>query len=88
LVWQGLTNREIARTVGSTEAGGEELLRDSFDTLGVWTRLELSNLGLPSWRLGGQGVGAVAGDSAFGSLAPPAGCRMEWEKAKGCKVLR
>jgi DNA-binding NarL/FixJ family response regulator len=41
-VWQGLTNREIARLIGTTEQVIKNYLRTTFDKLGVWTRLELA----------------------------------------------
>ncbi len=42
LVWEGLTNREIARTIGTTEQVVKNYLRNAFDKLGVWSRLELA----------------------------------------------
>lgn len=42
LVWQGLTNREISRLVGTTEQVIKNHLRSTFDKLGVWSRLELA----------------------------------------------
>jgi DNA-binding NarL/FixJ family response regulator len=42
LVWEGLTNREIARVVGTTEQVVKNYLRNIFDKLGVWSRLELA----------------------------------------------
>jgi DNA-binding NarL/FixJ family response regulator len=42
LVWQGLTNREIGRIVGTTEQVIKNHLRSTFDKLGVWSRLELA----------------------------------------------
>jgi DNA-binding NarL/FixJ family response regulator len=42
LVWEGLTNREIATLVGTTEQVIKNYLRDTFDKLGVWSRLELA----------------------------------------------
>jgi DNA-binding NarL/FixJ family response regulator len=41
-VWQGLTNREIAVLIGTTEQVIKNYLRTTFDKLGVWTRLELA----------------------------------------------
>jgi len=53
LVWQGLTNREIAGLVGTTEQVVKNYLRTTFDKLGVWSRLELAlyvaNHGGASW---------------------------------------
>jgi DNA-binding NarL/FixJ family response regulator len=42
LVWEGLTNREIARSIGTTEQVIKNYLRNTFDKLGVWSRLELA----------------------------------------------
>jgi DNA-binding NarL/FixJ family response regulator len=42
LVWEGLTNREIAAMVGTTEQVVKNYLRNTFDKLGVWSRLELA----------------------------------------------
>jgi DNA-binding NarL/FixJ family response regulator len=42
LVWQGLTNREIADNIGTTEQVVKNYLRSTFDKLGVWSRLELA----------------------------------------------
>jgi len=42
LVWEGMTNREIGRIVGTTEQVIKNHLRSIFDKLGVWSRLELA----------------------------------------------
>jgi len=42
LVWEGLTNREIAKLIGTTEQVVKNYLRTTFDKLGVWSRLELA----------------------------------------------
>jgi DNA-binding NarL/FixJ family response regulator len=42
LVWEGLTNREIAHIIGTTEQVVKNYLRNAFDKLGVWSRLELA----------------------------------------------
>lgn len=42
LVWQGLTNREIAQIIGTTEQVVKNYLRNTFDKLGVLSRLELA----------------------------------------------
>jgi DNA-binding NarL/FixJ family response regulator len=42
LVWEGLTNREIAQAIGTTEQVVKNYLRNTFDKLGVWSRLELA----------------------------------------------
>ena len=42
LVWEGMTNREIAKVIGTTEQVVKNYLRNIFDKLGVWSRLELA----------------------------------------------
>jgi DNA-binding NarL/FixJ family response regulator len=42
LVFEGLTNREIAKVIGTTEQVVKNYLRTAFDKLGVWSRLELA----------------------------------------------
>jgi DNA-binding NarL/FixJ family response regulator len=42
LVWEGLTNREIGRIIGTSEQVIKNHLRSTFDKLGVWSRLELA----------------------------------------------
>jgi DNA-binding CsgD family transcriptional regulator len=42
LVWKGQTNREIAAVIGTTEQVIKNYLRNTFDKLGVWSRLELA----------------------------------------------
>ena len=42
LVWEGLTNREISRILGTSEQVIKNHQRNTFDKLGVWSRLELA----------------------------------------------
>ena len=42
LVWEVLTNRDIAERLGTSEQVVKNYLRNTFDKLGVWTRLELA----------------------------------------------
>ena len=42
LVWEGLTNREIASALGTTEQVVKNYLRKVYDKLGVADRLELA----------------------------------------------
>ncbi len=42
LVWQGLTNKDIAGVLMTSEQVVKNYLRTAFDKLGVWTRLELA----------------------------------------------
>ena len=54
LVWEGMTNREIGQSIGTTEQVVKNYLRVIFDKLGVWSRLELAlyiaNHGGEGWR--------------------------------------
>lgn len=56
MVWQGLTNREIAKLLGTSEQVIKNHLRSTFDKLGVWSRLELAmyvaSHGGTSWPAG------------------------------------
>jgi hypothetical protein len=56
LVWEGQTNREIASTIGTTEQVVKNYLRNTFDKLGVWSRLELA---IYVARHGGDRAGAM-----------------------------
>lgn len=42
LVWEGLTNREIGNLMDTTEQVVKNHQRNTFDKLGVWSRLELA----------------------------------------------
>ena len=42
LVWEGMTNKQIAGLIGTTEQVVKNYLRTTFDKLGVWSRLELA----------------------------------------------
>jgi len=42
LVWHGLTNKEIAVTIHTSEQVVKNYLRSIFDKIGVWSRLELA----------------------------------------------
>ena len=42
LVWEGMTNREIGQTIGTTEQVVKNYLRKIYDKLGVSDRLELA----------------------------------------------
>ena len=66
LVWEGLTNREIGRLMGTSEQVIKNHLRSTFDKLGVWSRLKLamyvsSHGGRIGWRKrNDQSVGRAA----------------------------
>ena len=70
LVWEGLTNREIGRIIGTSEQVIKNHLRSTFDKLGVWSRLELAMYvacrGGKSWNAkpGGSAAGFSSAASA------------------------
>jgi len=70
MVWEGLTNREIGKIIGTSEQVIKNHLRSIFDKIGVWSRLELAmyvaSHGGKDWplqpeRLGAACTAAVAG---------------------------
>jgi DNA-binding CsgD family transcriptional regulator len=67
LVWEGLTNKDIAGVLGTSEQVVKNYLRTAFDKLGVWTRLELAlyvaNHGGANWhtQLGTAELSPTAG---------------------------
>jgi DNA-binding CsgD family transcriptional regulator len=71
LVWEGQTNREIAHVVGTTEQVIKNYLRNTFDKLGVWSRLELALYvaahGGAHWR----NPAAVPAESAIAEMPHP-----------------
>ena len=73
LVWEGLTNRDIAQRMGTTEQVVKNYLRSTFDKLGVWSRLELAlyvaGHGGVQWR---DSLDSAHGGT-LGSLATAAG---------------
>ena len=74
LVWQGLTNKDIARVLITSEQVVKNYLRTAFDKLGVWTRLELAlyvaSHGGANWHVQ---LGNGRPDLGNGLGAPPAG---------------
>ena len=69
LVWQGLTNKDIAGVLLTSEQVVKNYLRTAFDKLGVWTRLELAlyvaSHGGANWHMQlGNGLLPAAGWSA------------------------
>jgi DNA-binding NarL/FixJ family response regulator len=67
LVWEGLTNREIGRIVGTSEQVIKNHLRSIFDKLGVWSRLELAMYvaghGGKTWLDGDERTGPPLGQA-------------------------
>jgi len=78
LVWQGLTNKDIAQVLGTSEQVVKNYLRTTFDKLGVWTRLELAlyvaGHGGTAWHLQ-LGVDPVAAEASRNLELPPPGFR-------------
>jgi DNA-binding CsgD family transcriptional regulator len=72
LVWQGLTNKDIASVLATSEQVVKNYLRTTFDKLGVWTRLELA--------LYVAGHGGANWQREFGHVAVPAGTAEEWKQ--------
>jgi DNA-binding NarL/FixJ family response regulator len=70
LVWEGMTNREIAGIIGTTEQVVKNYLRTTFDKLGVWSRLELALY--VAGHGGNNWVGSLASASEGTSPAPAA----------------
>ena len=75
LVWQGLTNKDVAAVLRTSEQVVKNYLRTAFDKLGVWTRLELAlyvaGHGGANWHI------APAGESVTSVLPPPSSLRAE-----------
>jgi DNA-binding NarL/FixJ family response regulator len=75
LVWQGMTNRDIAAIIGTTEQVVKNYLRTTFDKVGVWSRLELALYiaahGGPHWveQLGLQPAAPPQRESAVAAFA-------------------
>ena len=71
-VWQGLTNPEISKLMGTTEAVIKHQLQSTFDKLGVWS---WRWMGPPNPRIsrsnGGQPVRTDFPARCFKSLQPP-----------------
>jgi DNA-binding NarL/FixJ family response regulator len=61
LVWEGLTNRQIGKIVGASEQVIKNHLRNAFDKLGVWSRLELA---MYVANHCGMGMGSASRDRA------------------------
>src|SRR5438445_3009158 len=95
LVWQGLTNREIALAIGTTEQVVKNYLRNTFDKLGVWSRPGAGYLRRCSRRLRVAGRNRRARQRcAPGSDGPPGlihGHQFHEElkrRVKRCKILQ
>ncbi len=73
LVWQGLTNKDIAGVLTTSEQVVKNYLRTAFDKLGVWTRLELA------LYVAGHGGANWHMQLGNGLLSPVA----EWSRALG-----
>src|SRR5271154_4479236 len=75
LVWEGQTNREIANVIGTTEQVIKNYLRNTFDKIGVWSRLELALYvaahGGARWRDPAAPLSPVAAASATAEIPQP-----------------
>ncbi|HZP16337.1 MAG TPA: helix-turn-helix transcriptional regulator [Terriglobales bacterium] len=76
LVWEGNTNPDIAVALGTTEQVIKNHLRNVFDKLGVWSRLELAlyvaSHGGAHWA-DTVGTGTRGRDLAAAASASPSG---------------
>jgi len=74
LVWEGLTNREIGKIMGTSEQVIKNHLRSAFDKLGVWSRLELAmyvaSHGGKNWPPQCARPLMPCGEEAVGQFAP------------------
>ncbi len=72
LVWQGLTNKDVAAVLRTSEQVVKNYLRTAFDKLGVWTRLELAlyvaGHGGANWHVP-PGNGLLAGSPMVSAAA-------------------
>ena len=76
LVWQGLTNRDVAVVLRTSEQVVKNYLRTAFDKLGVWTRLELAlyvaGHGGANWHVPpGNGLLPASSEPASAPLKAP-----------------
>jgi DNA-binding CsgD family transcriptional regulator len=72
LVWQGLTNKDVAAVLRTSEQVVKNYLRTAFDKLGVWTRLELAlyvaGHGGANWHVPpGNGLSPAASEPSIAS---------------------
>jgi two-component system, NarL family, nitrate/nitrite response regulator NarL len=65
LDWEGLTNRQIGKIVGTSEQVIKNHLHSAFDKLGVWSRLELA-----MYMASGGGNGRIPEASDRNSISP------------------
>jgi DNA-binding CsgD family transcriptional regulator len=86
LVWQGLTNKDIASVLGTSEQVVKNYLRTTFDKLGVWTRLELAlyvaSHGGANWRLEFRRELATPVTAAWSPAAAEGGAPLSGSAAK------
>lgn len=77
LVWEGMTNRDIASVLGTTEQVIKNYLRTTFDKLGVWSRLELAlyvaSHGGAEWKRAVQVAAVASSANAFPATLEEAG---------------
>ena len=89
LVWQGLTNKDIAKVLITSEQVVKNYLRTAFDKLGVWTRLELALYvaahGSSNWHLQ-LGNGLLSPSTNWGVGAVDQGSVSQSRVAAGLEV--
>jgi DNA-binding NarL/FixJ family response regulator len=77
LVWQGLTNRQIAKLINTSEQVVKNYLRTTFDKLGVWSRLELAlyvaSHGGDEWTSGVHPTSEISTVEVFGKAGSAVG---------------
>src|SRR5271170_3931145 len=87
LVWQGLTNKDIAGVLRTSEQVVKNYLRTAFDKLGVWTRLELAlyvaGHGGANWhvQVGNGLLPVTAGWNVVASVEPQLSGKSSTEQA-------
>jgi len=64
LVSQGLKNKEIAREIGTTEHVVKNYIREIYDKVGMWNRVELA-----LWHVSRHPAKAIEDDPAVNSAA-------------------
>ncbi len=86
LVWQGLTNKDIAAVLRTSEQVVKNYLRTTFDKLGVWTRLELAlyvaSHGGATWQMQ-LGRADILATPEWNATAAEEGVTFTESKAKG-----
>jgi DNA-binding CsgD family transcriptional regulator len=90
LVWQGLTNKDIAAVLATTEQVVKNYLRTTFDKLGVWTRLELAlyvaSHGGANWQAHLRPASTAQAAAPWNAAAEAEGAPYADERAKAAAI--